>query len=187
MADKATIPNILTVARIVLIPLLISAFYLDKPLSHQITALIFLIASITDFLDGYLARAWHVQSRFGRFLDPTADKLLVVTAIVMLIHHGRIDIFPALAIICREILVSGLREFLAALQVSMPVTRLAKAKTAIQMTALFLLLLGDEGSSLSWVNIFGQTAIWIAAFLTLMTGYIYLRASIHHITMEEKG
>lgn len=179
------VPNILTISRIVVIPILVMSFYLEGKLGHRTAALLFLFASITDFFDGYLARAFAIQSKLGRFLDPIADKLLVVAAIVMLVHFDRADIFPALAIICREILVSGLREFLAELHASMPVTRLAKVKTAVQMTAIFLLLLGSEGSGVAATNIIGRIALWVAAGLTLFTGYIYLKAGLEHMSEEE--
>lgn len=166
-------------SRILAIPLLILTFYLgDGPLTHQLAAALFLFASVTDFLDGYLARAWSLQSTFGRFLDPIADKLLVGATIVMLLDFDRIHLLPALAIICREILVSGLREFLAELQIGMPVSKLAKLKTAMQMGGLFLLLLGDPGSPLPHTAFIGNITIWLAAGLTLFTGYAYLKAGL---------
>lgn len=181
---KKQLPNVLTMSRILAIPLLVMTFYLgNSALMHQIAAGLFLFASITDFLDGYLARAWQHQSTFGRFLDPIADKLLVGATIVMLLHYDRIHLLPALAIICREILVSGLREFLAELQISMPVSNLAKVKTAMQMVALFLLLLGDVGSYLPYTDFVGNLAIWLAAGLTLFTGYAYLKAGLEKMHM----
>ncbi|MFN7095300.1 MAG: CDP-alcohol phosphatidyltransferase family protein, partial [Burkholderiales bacterium] len=120
----------------------------------------------------------------GRFLDPIADKLLIAAAIIMLVHFRQADVLPSLAIICREILVSGLREFLAELNVSMPVSRLAKLKTAVQMTAIFLLLLGAKGSGLAFVHILGTIALWIAAILTIITGYVYFRAGLTHMSEE---
>jgi cardiolipin synthase (CMP-forming) len=181
------LPNILTLSRIVVIPLLVASFYLPGALGYQLTAGLFLLAGITDFFDGYLARAWSIQSRLGQFLDPIADKLLVGATILMLVHFGRADIFPALAIICREIMVSGLREFLAELRISMPVSELAKVKTAVQMTAIFLLLLGSKGSSIGMVDIIGQIALWLAAALTLFTGYAYLRAGLKHMSEEQSN
>lgn len=175
------IPNILTLSRIVLIPLLIATFYIEGSFAKQLAAGLFLFASITDFFDGYLARAWSIQSNLGRFLDPIADKLLVAASIMMLVHTKQADILPALAIICREILVSGLREFLAELHIGMPVSRLAKAKTTVQMMAIFVLLLGNEGSGLSFADELGSIALWLAAALTLFTGYAYLRAGLVYI------
>lgn len=178
------IPNLLTISRIIVIPILIASFYIEGRLAHWVAAALFLTASVTDFFDGYLARAWSVQSKLGRFLDPIADKLLVVSAILMLVCFddiNRFHIFPALAIVCREILVSGLREFLAELNVSLPVSKLGKVKTTFQMIALFLLLLGTEGSGISLTDTLGLWFLWIAAGLTLFTGYAYLKAGFKHM------
>ena len=179
-----SLPNILTLSRIVIIPVLVASFYLsgnfDK-FSHELGAGLFLLAGVTDFLDGYFARAWHIQSKLGRFLDPIADKLLVVAVIVMLVHFDRAAVMPALAIICREIMVSGLREFLAELRIGMPVSRLAKLKTALQMMAIFFLLLGGKGTIVAMI---GQVSLWMAAALTLFTGYAYLRAGLNHMSEE---
>ncbi|AIL64559.1 CDP-diacylglycerol--glycerol-3-phosphate 3-phosphatidyltransferase [Rickettsiales bacterium Ac37b] len=181
------VPNILTASRIIIIPIIVLSFYLNNgALAHRISATLFLFACITDFFDGYLARAWSIQSALGRFLDPIADKLIVGSVILMLVHFDRADIMPALAIICREILVSGLREFLAELRVSMPVSELSKFKTTLQMTAIFLLLLGNEGSSLEYVDLAGKITLWLAAALTIFTGYAYLKASLHYISQNEE-
>lgn len=180
----------LTFTRILVIPVLIASFYIDGKLSHWVAASLFLFASITDFFDGYLARAWSAQSRLGRFLDPIADKLLVTAAILMLVHFdaiGRFDIIAAFAIVGREILVSGLREFLAELQVSLPVSKLGKIKTAVQMAALFLLLLGESGSGLEITEIIGRIALWVAAVLTLVSGYAYLRAGLGHMSEDSES
>ncbi len=181
------LPNILTISRIVVIPILVISFYLPGKWSHWLAAGLFLLASVTDFLDGYLARAWKAQSKLGRFLDPIADKLLVVTAIVMLVSSTKIsgiEVIPAIAIVGREIFVSGLREFLAELQVSLPVSKLGKIKTAMQMAALFLLLLGTEGSGIVGTDIIGHIALWMAAVLTVISGYAYLRAGLVHMNDE---
>lgn len=180
------LPNILTLSRILVIPLLVVAFYIGGTLSHQVAAGVFLLASITDFLDGYLARAWSIQSRLGQFLDPMADKLLVGASIMILVDKGDAHIVPALAIICREILVSGLREFLAELRIGMPVSSMAKLKTGVQMGAIFLLLLGEKGSGIEATAIIGQIALWIAAALTLFTGYAYLKAGLKHMSESDK-
>ena len=192
--NNKQIPNILTFFRIMIIPILIASFYIDDRLYHWVAAGLFLIASITDFFDGYLARALKAQSNFGSFLDPIADKLLVSAAILMLVHFdhiGRYDIIPAIAILSREIMVSGLREFLAKLNVSVPVTNLAKVKTALQMVAIFLLLLGVEGPTIIEVEeitetnlteFLGKILLWFSAILTLITGYAYLKSGIKHIT-----
>lgn len=180
-----SLPNILTASRIAVIPVLVASFYVGGKLAHWLAAGLFLFASVTDFFDGYLARMWSVQSNLGRFLDPIADKLLVATAIIMLVRFGGIgkyDVIAAVAILCREILVSGLREYLAELRTSLPVSKLGKVKTATQMTALFLLLLGAEGSGLFITEPLGRITLWIAAILTLMSGYAYLKAGMKHIS-----
>jgi len=140
------LPNILTLSRIAILPLFIAAFYLSGHWSNYVTLALFVIASVTDFFDGYLARAWKQQSDFGRFLDPVADKLLAACALLMLVHFDRIvgtTVLAAIVILCREILVSGLREFLGQMNVVVHVSKLAKYKTAMQMAALCFLLLGD--------------------------------------------
>ncbi|MCE2509735.1 MAG: CDP-diacylglycerol--glycerol-3-phosphate 3-phosphatidyltransferase [Alphaproteobacteria bacterium] len=180
------LPNLLTISRIVFLPLFIGAFYLDGPIANWGTLTIFVAAGITDFLDGYFARAWKQQSNFGRFLDPIADKLLIAAAIVMLVAFDRIHgltVRAALVILCREILVSGLREFLAEIRVSVPVSRLAKWKTAIQITAIGCLLLGDAVPALPFDEL-GVVGIWVAAVLTLITGYDYFRSGLRHFSEE---
>jgi cardiolipin synthase len=145
---------------------------------------VFAAASLTDYLDGYLARTFKQQTSLGRFLDPVADKVMVAVALLMLVAFARISglmVLPALVILCREILVSGLREFLAELQVGLPVSRLAKWKTAIQMIAISFLLLGPAGPAWLPVVWIGELALWLAAGLTLITGYDYLRAGLRHM------
>ncbi len=178
------IPNILTISRIIVIPFIVISFFVfeSSKIAHIVAATLFLYASITDFLDGYLARIYLIQSRLGAFLDPIADKLLVVASIVMLIHFRMADILPALAIICREILVSGLREFLADIRISIPVSNLAKIKTAVQMAAIFMLLLGSKGSGIAYLSMIGRVSLWVAAALTLLTGYAYLKASLRNLS-----
>jgi CDP-diacylglycerol--glycerol-3-phosphate 3-phosphatidyltransferase len=176
------IPNWLTMSRIILIPFVLVAMYFESSVfGHRFAAALFLYACITDFFDGYLARIWNVQSMIGRFLDPIADKLLVASVMVMLVYYGRADLFPAIAIIAREILVSGLREFLAEIKVSMPVSELGKYKTFVQMSAIFVLILGKEGSGIEYTDILGSTILWIAAGLTLLSGYIYFKASYKYL------
>jgi cardiolipin synthase (CMP-forming) len=196
---KKYLPNILTISRILVIPILISSFYMEGRLYHLVAAGLFLFASVTDFVDGYLARIFKAQSSLGRFLDPIADKLLVAAMLLMLTHVRGIDgweIIPALAILCREIMVSGLREFLAEIRVSVPVSALAKFKTAVQMSALFLLLLGVEGPSIVEVENFtsthltvllGKILLWLAAILTIITGYVYLKAGLKYMTSENEN
>lgn len=179
---KKNLPNYLTYFRIAVIPVLIFAFYLKGEAAYILPTALFIIASITDWLDGYLARVWHAQSKIGRFLDPIADKLLVATVLLLLVGEDRADILPAIAIVCREILVSGLREFLAEIQVSVPVSKLAKFKTAAQMIAITFLLLGPLTLFGYQVQALGDVLLWVAALLTLVTGYAYLRTGLKHLT-----
>lgn len=185
MLDKKQVPNALTYSRILIIPVFIAVFYWDSTLSHWLAAGLFLYASITDFLDGYFARAWEASSSIGRFLDPIADKLLVATALLMLVYSGRADVLPAIAIVCREILVSGLREFLAELRISMPVSQLAKFKTAAQLVAILLLLIAPALPLWLYAREIGDALLWIAAILTLLTGYVYLKTGIVHLAASD--
>lgn len=175
------IPNILTFSRIILIPLILFAYFIGGKYGYIISSVLFMIACITDFFDGYLARTYSIQSKLGKFLDPIADKLLVGSVIVILVYYKKADLLPSIAIILREILVSGLREFLAAIQVSVPVSNLAKIKTGFQMSAIFMLLLGSDGSCIEYLDILGSIALWISAALTLFTGYAYLKAGLQHL------
>jgi cardiolipin synthase len=180
-----TLPNLLTLSRIVAIPLVIATFYMPAPWGPWTGCALFSVASFTDWLDGRLARLWHQQSELGRFLDPVADKLLVAAILFMTGAEHRISaisVLPALVILSREILVSGLREHLAGLRVSMPVSKLAKWKTAVQMIAIGVLLVGDAGPSVLPVRFIGEALLWVAAALTLITGYDYLRAGLPHMT-----
>ncbi|WP_142847510.1 CDP-diacylglycerol--glycerol-3-phosphate 3-phosphatidyltransferase [Telmatospirillum sp. J64-1] len=181
-----SLPNLLTLSRIVVIPLVIAAFYIPGDTARWVACGLFVAAAITDFFDGYLARAWGETSNLGRFLDPIADKLLVAAVLLMLAafqHIGEWSYLPAAVILMREILVSGLREFLAELRVSMPVSKLAKWKTTIQMIALPVLLVGDAGTRLLNLPIreIGEVCLWVAAVLTLITGWDYLRAGLKHM------
>ena len=147
----------------------------------------FVAAAVTDWLDGYLARAWEQQSTLGRMLDPIADKLIVGAALLMLVHDNTINgwsIWAAVVILCREILVSGLREFLAELNVKVHVTQLAKWKTAMQMVALAVLLAGPAADKIVPGITWRARFLWIAALLTLWTGYDYLKAGVRH-AMEQ--
>lgn len=179
------LPNVLTYARILAIPAMSLCFLLLKNDTGRWSALaIYLAACVTDWLDGYLARIWDQQSALGRMLDPIADKLLVGTALMLLVYDNTIDgltIAAAIIILCREILVSGLREFLAELNVKIHVTQLAKWKTTMQMIALGVLLAGPAGDRIvSGVSQVGFALLWVAALLTLWTGYDYLKAAVHH-------
>ncbi len=179
------LPNLLTYFRILLVPLVVIALYLEEDAGNWTALALFAIAGITDWLDGYLARAWNQTSNLGRMLDPIADKLLVAVVLLALTWQGTIagySLWAAIIILCREILVSGLREYLAGLRVSVPVTQLAKWKTAIQMIALAFLLLGPAGDHIvPGISELGLTLLWAAAILTLYTGYDYFRAGLRHI------
>jgi cardiolipin synthase len=178
------LPNMLTYFRIAAIPGIVALFYLESDLGLYLACGLFGIAAITDFFDGYLARAYSQQSNLGRFLDPVADKLLVAAILLTMTGFGQISglvILPALVILCREILVSGLREFLAEIRVGVPVSTLAKWKTMLQMIAIGFLIVGDAGPEPLATRLIGETGLWIAALLTLITGYDYLHTGIRHI------
>ena len=188
-----SVPNILTVSRILAIPVLICLLlYIEDPAGSWLAFAAYTYACITDFFDGYLARAWHQQSAFGRFLDPIADKLLVAGVLLALVGIDRVaglTVLPAAVILCREILVSGLREFLAELDVGVPVSKLAKWKTAMQMLALGFLLVGPNGPDFGPLSTseIGFWGLWGAAILTLITGYDYLRHGIRHIVETDSA
>lgn len=185
-----TVPTILTISRILAIPALIAMFYVPGPMGQWLGLAIFLAAGITDFLDGYIARATGETSKLGQFLDPVADKLLIAATILMLVAFRRIDgvtVLAAIVILCREILVSGLREFLAEIKVGVPVTRLAKWKTTMQIVSISFLLVGGAFGPVPATEI-GIVSLWAAAVLTLYTGYDYLRAGLRHMGPgPEKG
>ncbi|WP_281977600.1 CDP-diacylglycerol--glycerol-3-phosphate 3-phosphatidyltransferase [Pseudorhizobium flavum] len=191
MASHAyNIPNLLTYARIVAVPIIVLCFFVEGRLASsdfaRWTALIlFAVASITDYLDGYLARIWNQTSNIGRMLDPIADKLLVASVLLLMAADGTIagwSIWAAIVILCREILVSGLREYLAALKVAVPVTRIAKWKTTIQMVAIAFLLAGPAGDKvLPYTTEMGISLLWVAAALTMYTGYDYFKAGLKHM------
>ncbi len=178
------LPNLLTLSRIAVIPLLVLLFYWDDPISRWVSLGLFTVAAVTDFFDGYFARSLNQHSLLGRMLDPIADKLLVASVVLMLVAFQRAPVLAALVILCRELLVSGLREFLAEIRVGMPVSRLAKWKTFIQMFAIGFLLVGEVGPTFFHPAIttllIGEVLIWIAAILTLVTGYDYLRLGWRH-------
>jgi len=183
-----TVPNLLTLLRILLIPVMMAAFYLGSRTGYLVAAICFMLACATDYLDGLMARLLSQTSKLGQFLDPTADKLLISSTILLLAGFGKIStlsLIPAVIILCREIMVSGLREVLIELDVPMPVTRLAKWKTAFQMLSLTSLMFSqampfgplDLGS---FLTIFGEALLWFSAFLTLVTGTLYLKAGLRH-------
>jgi len=181
-----TLPNLLTLSRIIAVPLVVATFYVEPPVGPWAGCFIFSLAGFTDWLDGRLARAWEQQSAWGQFLDPIADKVLVAATLLMLTAMHRIadwTVLPAVVILAREILVSGLREFLAELKIGVPVSQLAKWKTGAQMGAITILLLGDAVPPV--IGQIGLVLIWAAAALTLITGYDYLRTGLRH--MAEGG
>lgn len=185
------LPNVLTYGRIAAVPGLVACLYfLTGDVARWSAFVLFVVAAITDWLDGYLARAWEQQSTLGRMLDPIADKLIVGTALMMLVHDNTIQgisIWAAVVILCREILVSGLREFLAELNVRIHVSQLAKWKTTVQMVALAVLLAGPAAERVTpGITAGGIGLLWIAALLTLVTGYDYLKAGIVH-AIEREG
>ncbi|WEX08547.1 CDP-diacylglycerol--glycerol-3-phosphate 3-phosphatidyltransferase [Chelativorans sp. AA-79] len=186
------LPNILTYARILAVPLIVLCFFLEGSLRSSEFArwsalFIFLAASITDYLDGYIARSWRQTSNIGKMLDPIADKLLIATCLLLLAADTARTIagwtlWAAIIILCREILVSGLREYLAALEASVPVTQLAKWKTTIQMIAVAFLLVGPAADKIvPYTTEAGIVLLWVSALVTLYTGYDYFRAGLRHI------
>jgi CDP-diacylglycerol--glycerol-3-phosphate 3-phosphatidyltransferase/cardiolipin synthase len=177
------IPNILTIGRILIAPILVVIYYFSGELSDWLSCIIFVIAAFTDYLDGFFARLYKQQSKFGELLDPIADKVLVATALALLIMSQTIKgphVVAAIIIMTREILVSGLREFLAKAQIYIPVTNLSKSKTVIQMTAISILLAGNSGDKFlfDYGIELGIYLLWMSAILTLWTGYAYLRKGI---------
>lgn len=180
----ATVPNVLTYARIAAVPALVACLFMGTEGGRWAAFWLFAAAAATDWLDGYLARRLEQQSTLGRMLDPIADKLIVGAALIMLVHDRTLDgwsIWAAIVILCREILVSGLREFLAELNVKIHVTNLAKWKTGVQMVALAALIAGPAAEKIvPGVSTAGMVLLWIAAGLTLWTGYDYLKAGIRH-------
>ena len=187
---KLQIPNLLTIGRIILVPIFIITFYIPGFIGDLIPFFIFILASFTDFLDGLLARLYKEESKLGELLDPIADKIIVATALVLLVMNKTIqnyEVIAAIIILIREIMISGLREYLAKSQISMPVTGLAKFKTFIQMFSIAILLTGDSGNKL--INFqdynahtIGIVLLWLSAFLTLYTGYDYVKKGIDHAT-----
>jgi len=176
------LPNILPLIRIGLIPLVLLAIASSTYLGYWAAAILFGFAIITDYFDGALARSMGVQSSFGRILDPIADKLLVASTLITLVYYDRCPVIPAILIVCREITVSGLREYLSEFKVSIPVSSLAKLKTTIQFIAILILILGTEATNSIELYYVGEVLIWIASVLTLLTGYAYLREGFSRIS-----
>jgi cardiolipin synthase len=182
------LPNALTILRILLVPVFAITFYLHGDAARIVSFVIFCIAGASDVLDGLAARKLRARSEFGRMLDPIADKILVAIALVMLVADRSVTglaLIPALVILAREILVSGLREFLATAAVSVPVTRVAKMKTVLQMIAIGAMILAPILDKLvHGVLNFAHVLLWIAAALTVYTGFVYLRAGLAHVRTD---
>ena len=184
-----SLPNILTLSRIVTVPLLVALLWFPGwELGYALGFALYCLMGITDYFDGYLARAQGRVSKLGVFLDPIADKIMVAAVIMMLVgtrHEAAsiqgLNLIPAIVILLREIAVSGLREFLAGLQVSVPVTQLAKWKTTLQIVALGALILAGALPSQTWIQVTGIAALWAAAALTVVTGWDYLRVGLKHM------
>ena len=186
-----SLPNLLTLSRILAVPILVFLLWRPTPIDYAVTFVLYCIVGITDYFDGYLARAQGQISRLGQFLDPIADKIMVAAVIVMLLASRRangeppiiqdLHVIPALIILLREIIVSGLREFLAEVRVGVPVSALAKWKTTLQLVALGALILGGSVPEQAWVHTVGLASLWVAAALTLVTGYDYLRIGLRHM------
>ena len=191
---KLQIPNILTIGRIIIVPIFVLTFFIPGFFGDLIPFFLFVVASFTDYLDGLLARLFKEESKLGELLDPIADKILVSAALILLVMNGTIknfEVIAAIIILTREILVSGLREFLAKVSIDMPVSNLAKLKTFIQMLAIALLLTGDSGNKILNfqdynAQITGIILLWFSAFLTLYTGYDYLIKGIDHAMSEDE-
>ncbi len=180
------LPNLLTISRIVVIPVIFLSIYIHTAWWSVLAAVLFILAAITDYFDGYLARTRNETSAFGRLFDPIADKLLVVSALVIIVANKMVlpvSYVPVIVILCREVLVSGLREFLAEVKVGMPVTRLAKWKTGFQMTAISLILLGH----VTLFRVLGESLLWVAGVLTFITGYQYFQKGLNYVRKLEKA
>ena len=191
---KIKIPNILTIGRIIIVPFFVISFFLPGFYGEIIPFLLFILASFTDFLDGLLARLYEEESKLGELLDPIADKIIVSAALILLVMNGTIqnyEVIAAIIILTREILISGLREFLADVQIKIPVSGLAKSKTFIQMFSIAILLTGETGNKIiNFEDYNAQTVgiilLWLSAFLTLYTGYNYVRKGIEHVISEDE-
>ena len=187
------IPNILTIGRIIIVPIFVLTFFIPGFFGDLIPFFLFILASFTDYLDGLLARLFKEESRLGELLDPIADKIIVAAALILLVMNGTIknyEVIAAIIILTREILISGLREFLAKTSVSIQVTSLSKLKTLLQMLSIAILLTGESGNKLiNFQDYNAQTIgiilLWLSAFLTLYTGYDYVRKGIDHAINED--
>ena len=190
---KLKIPNILTIGRIIIVPIFVLTFFIPGFFGDLIPFFLFALASFTDYLDGLLARMFKEESKLGELLDPIADKILVAAALILLVMNGTIknyEVIAAIIILTREILISGLREFLAKGKIKLPVSNLAKLKTVLQMVSIALLLSGDTGNKIiNFQDYNAQTIgiilLWLSAALTLFTAYDYMRKGIDHAMSED--
>ena len=190
---KIKIPNYLTIGRIIIVPIFVFTFFLPGLFGDLIPFFIFLLASFTDYLDGLLARLFKEESKLGELLDPIADKIIIAAALILLVMNETIknfEVIAAIIILTREILISGLREFLAKVSIDMPVTGLSKLKTFLQMLSIAILLTGESGNKIiNFQDYNAQTIgiilLWLSAFLTLYTGYDYLIKGIDHAINED--
>jgi cardiolipin synthase len=183
--SKIDIPNILTFIRLFSAPIFAIIFYINTDLTRILSGIIFTLAGITDFLDGYLARSWKVQSNLGRILDPIADKLIVIVAITMLIFLNKINglnIFAAITILMREIIISGIREGLSGIKLILPVSNLGKIKTTIQIISIIILIITNNDNSL---KIFGLILFWIASILSIYSGYQYCKEAFQYLVKNK--
>ena len=191
---KIKIPNYLTIGRIIIVPIFVISFYLPGFYGDVIPFSLFIVAAFTDFLDGLLARMFKEESKLGELLDPIADKIIVAAALILLVMNGTVknyEVIAAIIILTREILISGLREFLAIGRIKLPVSNLAKYKTFLQMFSISILLTGETGNKIiNFQDYNAQTIgiilLWLSAFLTLYTGYEYLRKGIDHAISEDE-
>ena len=190
---KFKIPNILTIGRLIIVPVFVFSFFIPGIVGDLVPFFLFVLASFTDYLDGFLARLYKEESKLGELLDPIADKILVASALILLVMNGLIknyEVIAAIIILTREILISGLREFLAKGKIKLPVSSLAKLKTVLQMVSIALLLSGDTGNKIiNFQDYNAQTIgiilLWLSAALTLFTGYDYMRKGIDHAMSED--
>jgi cardiolipin synthase len=183
-ASDFNIPNFLTVLRVLLIPVIAACFYKPSELTRWVAVSIFLFACLTDYLDGYIARTYRQMTKFGQILDPIADKLLVASTLLLMAGFDKLTkwgLIPAIIILCREMLISGFREFLSDLRVTLPVSNLAKFKTAAQMVAITLLLICDLYQDQRLLAHTGEIFLWLASVLSIVTGLSYYRETMKYI------
>lgn len=178
------VPNVLTLFRVGLIPVLAAFFFIDSTASRWVILSIFIFACLTDYLDGYIARAYHQTTKFGQVLDPIADKLLVASTLLLMAGFDKLSktaLIPATIILCREMMISGFREFLSNLRIKLPVTNLAKFKTTLQMLAITLLLICDLFEDVTRLEFIGEIMLWAASIFSIITGYSYYKETMKYV------